>query len=133
MQTLTIPAGSTSQSVFIEMIDIGTGLPAPGLTYDFPVYVVWNRTGAALDGAAAAELPLQTTAWTSAGVIEVGYGVYRVDVPNAALASGVDRVVVGLVDNISPGSVLNGGYVQIQLANVTTDLSGSALRRVAAR
>ena len=69
----------------------------------------------------------------SGGFIEVGVGVYRVDVPNAAIVPGANQAVVIVTDNTVLASSTVFGSVLIELTNIPTDFSGSALRRVAAR
>ena len=91
--------GATSQSIELYIIDSTAGTPETG--------VLWNTAGIDLkyrrkDAAAvsiteaALTTPALTDTWETGGFLEIGNGVYRLDLPDAALASaaGIDRVVV---------------------------------------
>lgn len=93
----TFTAGATSQSIELYIIDSTDGTPETG--------VLWNTAGIDLkyrrkDAAvvsiteAALTTPALTDTWETGGFLEIGNGVYRLDLPDAALAAGVDRVVV---------------------------------------
>lgn len=133
MQTIQIPAGATSQSVFIELKNVADLLPATGYDYSWPMFVHYLRPDASPAQVNAAELTGMSQSWVSGGFIEVGVGVYRVDVPNAAIVPGANQAVVIVTDNTVLASSTVFGSVLIELTNIPTDFSGSALRRVAAR
>lgn len=95
MHTYVIQKATTSVSIELEIIDSTDGTPETG--------VVWNTSGIDLqyrrDGAAStsiteATLAALTTAHTDGGFLHIGNGVYRFDLPDAACATGVDKVVV---------------------------------------
>lgn len=95
MHTYLITKGTTNVSIELEIIDSTAGTPETG--------VVWNTSGIDLqyrrDGAVStaiteATLAALTTAHTDGGFLHIGNGVYRFDLPDAACASGVDKVVV---------------------------------------
>jgi hypothetical protein len=93
-----IPAYSTSKSVFITIVNT-LGAPMTGLAFDTAgLLASYARSKAARVAITPVTLAAITTAWTSGGFKEVDAtnqpGVYRLDVPNAAFASGVDEVVV---------------------------------------
>ncbi len=94
-----ITKGATSQSIELYIVDSTNGTPETG--------VLWNTAGIDLkyrrkDAAvvsiteAALTTPALTDTWETGGFLEIGNGVYRLDLPDAALASaaGIDRVVV---------------------------------------
>lgn len=133
MHSISIPAGSTSQSVFIEVRSIANNVIAELLDETTLTGIYYDRSGA--DPATVSTVAITggtDGAWVSGGLVEVGFGVYRVDIPNAALASGANFVVVTIADG-SSSTEAYFGTVLIQLTNVTTDFSGAAVRRVAAR
>ena len=91
--------GATSQSIELYIVDSTDGTPETG--------VLWNTAGIDLKyrrkdavvvsiTEAALTTPLLTDTWETGGFLEIGNGVYRLDLPDAALASaaGIDRVVV---------------------------------------
>lgn len=85
-------SGDTSKTVYVRLRDSTTGLGKTGL--------VFNSSGVScyytLPAAAAVQIPLVTTtvaaSWTSGGFVLVhdtnAKGLYRLDLPNAAIASG---------------------------------------------
>ena len=84
---MIIVSGSTSQSIDVQIVD-DSGLPVTGLTNaTFPT-VKYSIAGANADVTITlASLATTTTAYASGGVVERGEGVYRLDLPNAALSS----------------------------------------------
>lgn len=97
---VSILKGSTSQSLYVEVLDSAstTGGRKTGIAFNAAgLTAYYARNGAA---ATAITLVTQTAAgaYSSGGWVEVDAtnmpGVYRLDVPNTALASGVDSVVV---------------------------------------
>ena len=90
-----IQKGSVDRSVDLYIIDSTDGTPETG--------VLWNTAGIDLkyrrDLSAAvsiteATLAALTTAHTDGGFLEIGNGVYRLDLPDAAWATGADHVTV---------------------------------------
>ncbi len=108
--TITIAPGSTSQS--IELYLGATGLTAS--TSGLSAY--YNRTRTA-----DVQIPLVARtiaqAWTAGGFAEVNAstmpGVYRLDIPNEALASGVDDVTIV----VRGASGTNGAVMSIKLSS----------------
>ena len=108
--TITIAPGSTSQS--IELYLGATGLTAS--TSGLSAY--YNRTRSA-----DVQIPLVartvTQAWTSGGFAEVNPntmpGVYRLDLPDAAISAGADDVTVG----VRGASGTNGAVMSIKLSS----------------
>jgi hypothetical protein len=79
--------GITAQSIDVAVYD-DSGLPVTGLVAaTFPA-VTYSRAGANADQSVTlSDLATLTTAWSSGGLKERGNGVYRLDLPDAALAS----------------------------------------------
>lgn len=108
--TITIAPGSTSQS--IELYLGATGLTAS--TSGLSAY--YNRTRSA-----DAQIPLVARtigqAWTSGGFAEVNAstmpGVYRLDLPDAAVAAGADDVTVV----VRGASGTNGAVMTVKLSS----------------
>lgn len=88
--------GSTTQTIFIELVDATTGLPKTGIVYT-DVTGSYARTRSARVAITMATLASVSAAHASGGFILVDDtnqpGVYRVDVPDAAFASGAAEVV----------------------------------------
>lgn len=101
MADLSIKAGATSQSVnlFIQDTRSATGAGLTGLVYNSSgLTAYYSFTGASATAVAItlATLALVTTAYSSGGFKEIDAtnmpGWYRLDVPNAALATSSGRV-----------------------------------------
>jgi hypothetical protein len=88
--------GSTSQSVYVKLVDSTTFLGKTGLLYS-DVTASYVINGAAAADVTEITLASAGTAWASGGFLEVEAtkcpGLYRFDIPNAALASGKFVVV----------------------------------------
>jgi hypothetical protein len=79
--------GATSKTVDIRIVD-DSGLPVPGLVAATMPTIKYSLAGANADATITlADLATLTTAWASGGVFERGEGVYRLDLPDAALAT----------------------------------------------
>ena len=90
-----IVIGSTSQSVEILALDFD-GKPVTTLTFATAgLTFSYSRPGAsAAVSIAPVTLATVTTPWTAGGFIHKANGVYRLDVPNAATASGATEFTV---------------------------------------
>jgi len=88
--------GATDQTIFIELVDSTTGLPKTGILYT-AVTGSYARTRSARVAITMATLASASAAHSDGGFILVDDtnqpGVYRVDVPDAAFASGAPEVV----------------------------------------
>jgi len=127
--TITIAPGSTSQS--IELYLGATGLTAS--TAGLSAY--YNRTRTA-----SVSIPLVARtiaqAWTSGGFAEVDAtnmpGVYRLDVPDAALAAGADDVTIvvrgasGTNGAVMTVKLSSGGLTEAQTAAAVLDAVGTS-------
>jgi hypothetical protein len=127
--TITIAPGSTSQS--IELYLGATGLTAS--TSGLSAY--YNRTRTA-----SVSIPLVARtiaqAWTSGGFAEVDAtnmpGVYRLDVPDAALAAGADDVTIvvrgasGTNGAVMTVKLSSGGLTEAQTAAAVLDAVGTS-------
>lgn len=95
--------GVTSQSIDIWVEDSSSGVGAglTGLVFNSAGLVAYyHRPGSASVAITLVTLAAITTAWASGGFKEVDAtnmpGWYRLDVPDAVIASGVDRCYIGL-------------------------------------
>jgi hypothetical protein len=108
--TITIAPGSTSQSIELYLGATGLTASTSGLSARY------NRTRTA-----SQDIPLVARtigqAWTSGGFAEVDAtnmpGVYRLDVPDAALAAGADDVTIV----VRGASGTNGAVMTIKLSS----------------
>ena len=116
--TITIAPGSTSQSIELYLGATGLTASTSGLTAYF------NRTRTA-----SVNIPLVARtiaqAWTSGGFAEVDAtnmpGVYRLDVPDAALIAGADDVTIV----VRGASGTNGAVMTVKLYDIlSADIGG---------
>lgn len=99
----TIKKGATSQSVYFELMDSTstTGGRKTGLAFNTAgLTAYYARSQAAAAAIALVTLASAGAAWSSGGFVEVDAtnmpGLYRLDLPNAALAAGAETVVITL-------------------------------------
>lgn len=111
MFNYVLKAGATSQGLIIRAIDATTGVPVTTLVFNSAgMDLQYRREGAAAVAITEATLAALTTAWSSGGFLHIGAGYYRLDIPDAALATGVTGV---LVFGTVTGAVIIGAYVQL--------------------
>jgi len=127
--TITIAPGSTSQSIELYLGATGLTASTSGLSARY------NRTRTA-----SVSIPLVARtiaqAWTAGGFAEVDAtnmpGVYRLDLPDAALASGADDVTIvvrgasGTNGAVMTVKLSSGGLTEAQTASAVWDASRSA-------
>lgn len=95
---MSIKAGATSQTIMLVITD-ASGDPLTGLAYNTSgLTCYYVRPRAAAVAVTLATLAAVDSAWASGGFKEISAanmaGVYRFDVPNAAIAAGADSVVL---------------------------------------
>ena len=119
--TITIAPGSTSQS--IELYLGATGLTAS--TAGLSAY--YNRTRSNRVPITLVNLTYMTDSWVSGGFKEVDAatmpGIYRLDLPDAAVAVGADDVTVV----VRGASGTNGAVMTIKLLSVASDILSADL------
>jgi len=127
--TITIAPGSTSQSIELYLGATGLTASTAGLSARY------NRTRTA-----SVSIPLVARtiaqAWTSGGFAEVDAtnmpGVYRLDLPDAALAAGADDVTIvvrgasGTNGAVMTVKLSSGGLTSAQTAAAVLDAVGSS-------
>lgn len=90
-----IVKASTDQTTYVRIIDSGDGTPETGVTSATSgLDLEYVRTGAAPVDLTESDLGSTSAAHSDGGIIHVGGGNYRVDLPDAAVASGVNEVMV---------------------------------------
>lgn len=101
MSVYTFPPGTTEVSIYFEMRDALSGQGKTGLTPATPgAAASYTRNRSAAQPFALVALGAVDAPWISGGFIEISQanarGLYRLDVPNNAMASGVPHAVVNL-------------------------------------
>ena len=111
MHTRTINAGTVDVSVVIRIVDSTDGTPETGVVFNTAgIDLQYRRELAASTAITEATLAALTTAHADGGFLHIGNGYYRLDLPDAACATGATGV---LVHGIVTGMVVIGCYVEL--------------------
>ncbi len=90
---MNIPPAATNRLLFVKIVD-DNGLPVTGLVAATFPPTFYMRSGALPVSITLVDLPLVNSNHTPGGVFELGYGRYRLDVPDAAFVSATDMVSI---------------------------------------
>lgn len=91
-----IVRGSTDKSTVIRIVDATDGTPETAVEHNTSGIDLWYRRENGLRVAITeAALAALNSAHTDGGIEHIGDGYYRLDLPDAAWASGADYVTVG--------------------------------------
>jgi hypothetical protein len=106
-----VTKGSTDRSVVVSIIDDTDGTPETGVVFNTSGIDLWyRREGAAKTSITEATLAALTTAHTDGGFLHIGDGDYRLDLPDAAFATGANYVDFG---GTVTGMIVIGGRVRL--------------------
>ena len=111
MITYQILAGTVDVSVVIRIIDSTDGTPETGVVFNTSgIALEYRRELAASTAITEATLAALTTAHADGGFLHIGNGYYRLDLPDAACATGVAGC---LVHGTVTGMVVIGCYINL--------------------
>lgn len=111
MLTQVRKAGTTDVSVIIRIVDSTDGTPETGVTSATGgLDLEYRREGATSTDITEADLTNLNDAHSDGGLKHIGNGYYRLDLPDAAVATGATGV---LVHGTVTGMVVIGCYVQL--------------------
>lgn len=106
-----VKKGSVDRSVTLRIVDSTDGTPETGVVFNTSGIDLWyRREGAAKTSITEATLSALTDAHSDGGFLHVGDGVYRLDLPDAAFATGANYVDIG---GTVTGMVVVGGRVKL--------------------
>ena len=106
-----VQKGSTDRSVTIRIVDSTDGTPETSVEHNTTGIDLWyRREGAAVSSITEAALAALTTAHTDGGIEHISHGYYRLDIPDAAFATGANHVDIG---GTVTGMVVIGGRVRL--------------------
>ncbi len=106
-----IKKDSTDQSVVIRIIDLTTGDPENAVEHDTAGIDLWyRREGAAKTSITEAALAALDSVHADGGIELIGDGYYRLDLPDAAVATGANGVMIG---GTVTGMIVIGCYVTL--------------------
>jgi len=121
-----VKAGATSVSVIIELRATTTNAPITGIAHTDLTSASYLRQGGLRVAITLSALAAVDSAYSSGGWKELDAtnlpGLYRLDVPDAALIAGADWVLVGVADAVTVNSALFIGLpTYATLAGAITD------------
>jgi len=116
-----IKKGDTDYSCTIRIVDDTDGTPETGVVFNTAGIDLWYRRPGAAHSSITEATQTEGGAHTDGGFVHISDGCYRLDLPDAAVASGVDYVDVG---GTVTGMVVIGGRIRLtdfdlDTANVT--------------
>lgn len=110
-----IHADQTDVSVVIRIIDSADGTPETGVTSATAgLALEYRRELASSTAITESDLAALTTAHTDGGMRHIGNGYYRLDLPDAACATGAAGC---LVHGTATGMIVVGAYIHLNLQN----------------
>lgn len=116
-----VTKGSTDRSVTFRAVD-ASGAPVTDLVYDSAGIDMWyRREGAAKTSITEASLSALTDSHTDGGILHIDDGYYRLDLPDAAFASGANSVDFG---GSATDVVIIGGRVRLIGINLEDAVRG---------
>lgn len=125
---MIVAPGSTDVTTYFKLVDPATGVPETGVTIS-TLDATYVRDRAAAVKADLTALDAADSAHSDNKGIEVdgtnAPGLYRIDWPDAAFASGVSRVQ--LVVN---GAAIDPAVIEVELAAWVTPITGATVRAV---
>lgn len=92
---MNILAGSTDVPIEVEFLDSTAGTPETGITSATAgLAISYRRVGGDNVAISLSNLSAIDDAHSDGGLYEIGNGLYRLDLPDAAVAAGASRVVI---------------------------------------
>lgn len=107
----TIVAGSTNVSTVIRIVDSADGTPETGVVAATPgLSLSYRLDGATVTSISLSNLSTAADAHSDGGLIHLGNGWYRLDLPDAAVAEGETGV---LILGTATGMIVLSNYIQL--------------------
>lgn len=106
-----VKAGTIDVSVNLRIADSTDGTPETGVVFNTTGIDLWYRRElAAVVSITEATLAALTTAHSDGGFLHISHGLYRLDLPDAAVAAGAVGVQIG---GTVTGMVVYGPYIEL--------------------
>lgn len=122
---VTLKASSTDVSVYVIAVDDRTGQPKTGLVAG-DVTAAYVRTREAAAAIPVSALAGPSAAHTEGGFVEVNAtempGLYRFDLPDAAVASGADQLTVMLKADDTIVALFEASLAPAVIADISTEV-----------
>jgi hypothetical protein len=116
-----VTKGTTDYSVTIRIVDSTDGTPETGVVYNTSGIDLWYRRPGGAHTSITEATQTEGGAHTDGGFIHISDGYYRLDLPDAAVATGVDYVDVG---GTVTGMVVIGGRIRLTDFDLSDSVRG---------
>lgn len=110
MFSIDVQKATTDVTVYLRVIDSSDGTPETGVAYDTAGIDLWYMREGADHTAITEASQTAAGAHTDGGFVHISDGVCRLDLPDAACASGVDHVYYG---GTITGMIVIGGSINL--------------------
>ena len=113
-----VKKGTADYSATIRIVDSTDGTPETGVVFNTTGIDLWYRRPGSAHTSITEVTQTEAGAHTDGGFIHISDGEYRLDLPDAAVATGVDYVDIG---GTVTGMVVIGGRIRLTDADIGTD------------
>ena len=105
-----VTKGTTNYSASIRIADSSDGTPETGVVFNTTGIDLWYHRPGSVHTSITEVTQTENGAHTDGGFVHISDGKYRLDLPDAALATGVDYVDIG---GTVTGMVVYGGRIRL--------------------
>jgi hypothetical protein len=117
-----VTKGAVDRSVTVTIVDSTDGTPETGVVFNTSGIDLWyRREGGSRVAITEATLASLATAHADGGFLHISDGIYRLDLPDAAFATGANHVDFG---GTVTGMVVIGGRVRLVDVNLEDAVRG---------
>ena len=116
-----VTKGTTDYSCTIRIVDSGDGTPETGVVFNTAGIDLWYRRPGGAHSSITEATQTEGGAHTDGGFVHISDGYYRLDLPDAAVATGVDYVDVG---GTVTGMVVIGGRIRLTDVDLSDAVRG---------
>lgn len=116
-----VTKGTTDYSCTIRIVDSTDGTPETGVVFNTSGIDLWYRRPGAVHTSITEATQTEAGAHSDGGFVHISDGYYRLDLPDAAVATGVDYVDVG---GTVTGMVVIGGRIRLTDVDLSDGVRG---------
>jgi hypothetical protein len=116
-----VTKGTTNYSCTIRIVDSSDGTPETGVVFNTAGIDLWYRRPGGAHSSITEATQTEGGAHTDGGFVHISDGYYRLDLPDAAVATGVDYVDVG---GTVTGMVVIGGRIRLTDVDLSDAVRG---------
>jgi len=105
-----VKKGTTDYSVVLRIVDSTDGTPETGVVYNTAGIDLWYKRGTSAATDITEATQTESGAHSDGGFVHIADGYYRLDLPDAAVASGAEYVDIG---GTVTGMIVIGGRIRL--------------------